>query len=128
VLRDIAFPISWSSSNIGRQLGCPPSALSSVPQGVANTEANQLRAEWDNLYKGCLNTDQVSSAPIPMQVAQIMINRPLGLLRMISGWVVSGLAIAMGAPFWFDLLGKVVNVRNSGGKPRPAAGEEQKTN
>jgi hypothetical protein len=29
---------------------------------------------------------------------------------------VSGIAIAMGAPFWFDLLGKVMNVRNAGKK------------
>lgn len=129
VLREIAFPISWNSSNIGRQLGCPSSAISATPpQGQLSTEANQLKAQWDNLYKGCLNTEQVSTAPIPVQVAEIMANRPLGVFRMLSGWIVSGIAIAMGAPFWFDLLGRVVNVRNSGGKPRHAAGEDQKTN
>ncbi|MBD2496247.1 hypothetical protein [Nostoc sp. FACHB-280] len=36
---------------------------------------------------------------------------------MVAGWLVSGIAISMGAPFWFDLLSKVVNVRNSGKKP-----------
>lgn len=129
VLREISFPISWNSSNLGRQLGCPASAISSAPpQDIANTEANQLKAQWDNLYKGCLNTDQASNAPVPLQVAQIMVNRPLGVLRMLSGWIVSGIAIAMGAPFWFDLLGKVVNVRNSGGKPKQPAGEVQRTN
>lgn len=30
------------------------------------------------------------------------------------GWIISGIAMAMGAPFWFDLLGKVINVRNAG--------------
>jgi len=128
-LRDIAFPISWNASNIGRQLGCPSSAVSAIPpQNQPPTEANQLKAEWENLYKGCLNTDQVSTAPVPVQVVEILINRPMGLIRMLAGWAVSGIAIAMGAPFWFDLLGKLVNVRNSGGKPGPAAGEEQKTN
>ncbi|MCC5645970.1 hypothetical protein LC607_24140 [Nostoc sp. CHAB 5824] len=39
--------------------------------------------------------------------------------KLICGWIVSGLAIAMGAPFWFDILNKVVNVRNAG--PKPAA-------
>lgn len=129
VLREIAFPMSWTPSNIGRQLECPASAISATPpQNTDNIEANQVKTQWDNLYKGCLNTDQVPETPIPVQVAQIMANRPLGLLRMMSGWAVSGIAIAMGAPFWFDLLGKLVNVRNSGGKPRHAAGEEQKTN
>lgn len=32
----------------------------------------------------------------------------------IFGWLITGVAISMGAPFWFDLLGKVINVRNTG--------------
>jgi hypothetical protein len=46
--------------------------------------------------------------------------RPFPILRIITsipGWIISGIAIAMGAPFWFDLLGKVVNVRNAGRPP-----------
>ena len=39
---------------------------------------------------------------------------PLPYLKRFVGWVVSGLAISMGASFWYDLLGKVVSVRNSG--------------
>jgi hypothetical protein len=42
---------------------------------------------------------------------------PFPLVRRILGWMLSGLAIAMGAPFWFELLGKFINVRNSGPKP-----------
>ncbi len=38
-------------------------------------------------------------------------------VKVICGWIVSGLAIAMGAPFWFDILNKVINVRNAGPKP-----------
>ncbi|NMG06172.1 hypothetical protein [Brasilonema sp. UFV-L1] len=39
------------------------------------------------------------------------------VFKIFFGWIVSGLAIAMGAPFWFDILNKVINVRNSGPKP-----------
>ncbi|QMS87230.1 hypothetical protein HUN01_06400 [Nostoc edaphicum CCNP1411] len=39
------------------------------------------------------------------------------VFRLIGGWLMSGLAIAMGAPFWFDILNKVINVRNAGPKP-----------
>ena len=131
VLREISFPISWNPVNLSRQLGCASDlpVVVAQPANQSNSETQQLRAQWDNLYRACLKTDQVATeTPIPLQVAEIAVNRPLGFLRMMSGWIVSGIAIAMGAPFWFDLLGKVVNVRNSGGKPRPAAGEEQKTN
>lgn len=38
-------------------------------------------------------------------------------LRRILGWIISGLAISMGAPFWFELLSKFINVRNTGPKP-----------
>ena len=38
-------------------------------------------------------------------------------LRAVPGWIISGIAIAMGAPFWFDLIGKVSKVRNTGNKP-----------
>ncbi|GAB1542678.1 hypothetical protein NUACC21_53520 [Scytonema sp. NUACC21] len=46
---------------------------------------------------------------------------PLRVLRMVPGWVVSGLAISMGAPFWFDVLSKFMNVRNAGRRPRSSA-------
>jgi hypothetical protein len=39
------------------------------------------------------------------------------VIRLIFGWTISGFAIAMGAPFWFDILNKVVNVRSTGAKP-----------
>lgn len=35
-------------------------------------------------------------------------------LKQFLGWLVSGLAISMGSSFWFDLLSKVINVRNTG--------------
>ncbi|MEO1431794.1 MAG: hypothetical protein AAFV71_22585 [Cyanobacteria bacterium J06633_8] len=41
----------------------------------------------------------------------------LRFARAIPGWIISGIAIAMGAPFWFDLIGKVSKVRNTGSKP-----------
>jgi hypothetical protein len=63
-----------------------------------------------------LNLDQVSRAHWN------------SLPRILLGWLVSGIAISMGAPFWFDLLGKIVNVRNSGGKPPSPAAELPKPN
>lgn len=51
--------------------------------------------------------------------AQIFLLRIWLVFKILFGWIVSGLAIAMGAPFWFDILNKVINVRNSG--PRPVA-------
>lgn len=39
---------------------------------------------------------------------------------IIPGSIITGLALSLGAPFWFDLLGKFVNLRGAGPKPRRA--------
>jgi len=38
-----------------------------------------------------------------------------------GGWLLSIIAISLGAPFWFDLLSKMMNVRNAGEKPEETA-------
>lgn len=35
----------------------------------------------------------------------------------IPGWIITFFAISLGAPFWFDILSKLVNIRQTGGKP-----------
>lgn len=35
----------------------------------------------------------------------------------IVGWILTALAISLGAPFWFDMLNKIVNIRGSGSNP-----------
>jgi hypothetical protein len=40
-----------------------------------------------------------------------------GWLSKFAGILISGLAVAQGAPFWFDILKKFVNVRSSGANP-----------
>ena len=56
---------------------------------------------------------------------QVLLNLP----RMDDGWgwllkffglLISGVAAAQGAPFWFDMLKKLINIRSSGPSPKPA--------
>lgn len=44
----------------------------------------------------------------------------LDALLMILGWLITGFAASFGAPFWFDLIGKVAPLRSAGGKPAAA--------
>ncbi|HOB93988.1 MAG TPA: CHAP domain-containing protein [Aquabacterium sp.] len=48
-----------------------------------------------------------------------------GWLLVFAGWLVSALFIALGAPFWFDLIGKVARLR-SAGAVRDAAADAQR--
>ncbi|OHV36726.1 MULTISPECIES: hypothetical protein [Pseudofrankia] len=44
-----------------------------------------------------------------------------GWALKVLGWLVAAAALTVGAPFWFDLLGRLVNMRSAGPKPKPAA-------
>jgi hypothetical protein len=38
------------------------------------------------------------------------------------GWLITALAVSLGAPFWFDLLNRLINVRHGMRRPATAAG------
>lgn len=41
-------------------------------------------------------------------------------VKKVFGWIITSLAISLGAPFWFDLLRKLVNIRGTGSVPPPS--------
>jgi hypothetical protein len=48
----------------------------------------------------------------------------VALLPSLAGWLMTALMVSFGAPFWFDLLNKLVNRRASGPKPAASEGAE----
>jgi hypothetical protein len=36
----------------------------------------------------------------------------------ICGWIITAFAVTLGAPFWFDVLSKFINIRSAGIKPK----------
>lgn len=117
VLADIPLPITWNPRNLSQQLDCPYN--SNAPELITGKPYTLLTHEqWNELYKSCMSTTSVPDIALPLQVLQMITVKPLGFLGMFSGWWISGVAIAMGAPFWFDLLNKIVNFRNTGSKPK----------
>jgi hypothetical protein len=43
----------------------------------------------------------------------------LGVLEKIAGILLTAAALMLGAPFWFDVLGKVARLRSSGKRADP---------
>lgn len=41
-------------------------------------------------------------------------------LVKVLGWLVTGVAVSLGAPFWYDLLNRVVDLRGAGKRPESA--------
>jgi hypothetical protein len=48
-----------------------------------------------------------------------------GGLVTIGGWFLMALGISLGAPFWFDMLNKIMSVRGGGNKPKEIKTEEK---
>jgi hypothetical protein len=45
------------------------------------------------------------------------------MILKVIGWLITALALALGAPFWFQLLNRLVDLRGAGTKPLPASGK-----
>ena len=63
---------------------------------------------------------ELSELPVP-------IGWPKGLFQgfqwwALLGWPLTAFATSLGAPFWFDILQRVIKLRASGPKPEPAEG------
>lgn len=46
-----------------------------------------------------------------------LFNNFKGFFTKASGWLITSLALSLGAPFWFDMVNKFINIRLSGIKP-----------
>jgi len=57
----------------------------------------------------------ISTASLPIGWSELP--RRDQWLTMILGWLITAFAVSLGAPFWFDLLNKFINVRASGKAP-----------
>jgi len=106
----------------------------SIVNSILKKENDTLYKKFDdnrNKVKNLLNEeiDQVNDA---LGIGwQSFKNRqgvitPFAILSMLLGWIITGLAITLGAPFWFDLLKKLIQIRGSGSRPDTMAEKKAK--
>jgi hypothetical protein len=121
-----AISINADSFHIASRLATDPILRSSVTQvadqlvtessGDLNQDLTQVRTAVDQA---------LADIPFPLGYNDAVIQQqleaeatwPIPLVqRRFLGWLVSGFAISMGSTFWFNVLKKVVNIRNTGEK------------
>jgi hypothetical protein len=109
--------------------GDGPSAAAAAPE-PAGTTAPQLPDSLALRLDKNLGELEASTLPVGWMrdgkqdcVAQFCGDRGLPpgntfniLVLMLSGWSITALATSLGAPFWFDLLSKALQVRSSGNR------------
>jgi len=92
----------------------PRNSLQCVEQSVNSLKSLGLPIGWPNLNWRTWK-DLPDDARVPHDTTEFFVK--------LGGLVLTALALTLGAPFWFDLLNKVANMRSSGGTPTTGAGD-----
>jgi hypothetical protein len=87
--------------------------ISAIIVGIANVDTLTIAG---NLYTGAL-----SHSPVTFPFGWSMAAKPS--FQQLCGLILTWGAVSLGAPFWFDLLNKVVNLRQTGLPPDEATRE-----
>jgi hypothetical protein len=87
------------------------------------SEAPPVRDVFDQLdmMNGLFGHQQTREALVKMTSLPTLFEGFGMLISMMFGWLLTAIAVSLGAPFWFDVLRRVSNIRNAG--PVPERGE-----
>ncbi len=134
--------LKWISLGIGFALALALNA-DTVALGHALWKDNSIRAQLMQSAQsivtggapagaaGALDIRQVSQRidgaeqalrPLPIGWTPTNVPEGAGWLMKLVGIAVTALALSLGAPFWFDVLSKFMNIRGAG--PKPAKTEQ----
>ena len=108
-LQVLNFPFGWTTNPVeyNQGVGCDLTAASAYdPQG------NPTRLLGIHVRKVCVPV--VNTVPLNL-------DNLAGWLTKLLGLLITGAGAAQGAPFWFDILKKFINVRGTGEKPQDVA-------
>ncbi len=124
-----AIAINADSFHIATRLAVDPVLRNSITQTADQVVTSTDGDLEQNLQEVQTAVDNaLKEIPFPLGYNDMVVqqqmaaeeNWPIPFVpRRFLGWLVSGFAISMGSTFWFNVLKKVINVRNSGDKPEP---------
>ena len=107
-----------ASNALGAQVG-EIQQLQGLPIGWGDTACAQLGQLTPGACFWRAAADAKALAASPASLVGIV----LGVVEMIAGWAMTAFAITLGAPFWFDVLNKIMVVRSTV-KPAEKSGDE----
>lgn len=108
----------WKDDTVRAAVVAQAQAVASSADQEPSEAAGRLKAAADDV-------DEVVQVGIPMGWRGDAVPHGAGeIAAAIAGWLMTILAISLGAPFWFDTLGRLSRLRSSGKPetPLPATG------
>lgn len=119
----VAVGLNVNTVSIADRLEHDQAIRSAVVQQAVNSSAKT----GDKLETTADNITAVQKLGLPLgwnkakgDPARADLDHHLG--RTLVGWLLTFLALSLGAPFWFDALGKLAGLRNAGKKPTSQGG------
>lgn len=104
----------------GDKLVVQKPALADTTQ-ISADSAFTLLQQQGTAVKQLINQAQNSGIPMGWQGKESVVKAfkwEPALAARIAGWLITTLAVFMGAPTWFDILNKLINLRGTGKKPK----------
>lgn len=87
---------------------------------VSSSDIRQSLAELKTIQQ------QLEKTQLPLGWEQQTTLSHLGIVTKIIGLLLTAFAALVGAPFWFEMLNKLVNLRSAGNKPKAESTTEKK--
>jgi hypothetical protein len=113
----VAIGLNVSAIGIAERLANEPTVRAAV---VARAEASAGEEKGDAKAAGTKAEEAVKQ----LDALELPLLWPNGFMHGVDaatviGWLITAIAISLGAPFWFDALGKLARLRTTGKKPEP---------
>jgi hypothetical protein len=126
-IQDLHFPVGWSNDEI-EKAGNPYDLFPNWLSYLGNMIGIKNVGSQDDILSSALSWLWYRLAPVVLGPwLWLAFFWHLFWLVKLIGWLITAGATTLGAPFWFDILNKLVNIRSAGVNPaeKTPAGQPQ---
>lgn len=120
----LAVALNASTINVASDLWTDAAARQAVvaAAGTAETAAKTCNAEGSAVEQAQCAVSNISAFQLPVgwSPEELDSMNAAWWISHLAGWLLTALLVMLGAPFWFDLLNRLVNLRANGSPPPPA--------
>jgi hypothetical protein len=113
----VAVGLNVNTIGIGERL-----AKDGTVRAAVVAQAEETKEQPEGLKVAAREADNVAQLGVPIgwnktpgDPARANFDSFSGGMRTVFGWLLTAIALSLGAPFWFGLLGKLTSLRGSGG-------------
>jgi hypothetical protein len=121
----VAIALNVNSFTVAERLWKDDALRASVVQQANKTVGEDAPATPSSATPKTVASQVDKIEQLKLPIGWDKANRKGGFWDYLAGWLVTAVAMALGAPFWFDVLGKVSRLRGTGNREGTAKDGER---